>query len=1204
MTDHYSTARMKTGFRDPKGKFHDGPIRIFTLNERATKFRKKAHLPAFNERLGSKEIKRQIMIDLDKVDDDNQDAEAPKSTRILKRDRTTAEMEQMSETTKIFCPNKRRKSKRVEKASQDAQYANNTFQPAGNDHPHHLPPNGSFPPYVYRGGPIPEIPPHGVPQGLQQPIPQHPNIPHQQFQTWAELYSGNGAPLTRPAQPNQPTVYHQPRLRSLAPAIHPQTPGTQTHMPDPLVYPNHGYYDMSTYDSRMMQPGGRKRGREEEPSQDDEPLVTQQPKRRRIRKEYEASQNPEMDRSRQSRPAGGPRMTHGARAVRRVTSQNNESGRRNNSPKSHSQPIHPHNLPQATYATNETLQFTPVQPWSRPQDPIMTPDPTNGIQLGRNVPDPNTPTPTRRMDPPRSNPPPWVDNTQSYGDHISEQYPRQNSRGLHQVQEGQGKNKAGPEDLPDDDDGSFEDSDIDDSADKNDDDVEDDDDKNLQEGIRQSIEDLAPKKVGDSSGSQDAVGDDHVNKMKQLMEEAANATPPTPAPGPSIDLSDPRLYDYSLPPTNPPQPQPRNGSGQVGGRRNLMGGQVTPGTTLATTIQDPASNGQASNNPLQQRVGTNGQHAPSTYGNHPPTNRNGYSGMPWTEAYVLHLHEQVRKGREAQLELDRLRGAVKYLEEARNRTESNNVAPSQPAADLEPSQERNEVVRANGQDANENNPASDPTMANNYRSSAREDQVRVAQQSSLQQPQLVRGQHNTGIDFTPPENRADNVQSLSGSHIADPARHYKNIENDVPEIPNLHQELVSSPQPNPSAPAHQLGSQDQGRFQVRAANEQYSASQNQKSWYTNAPLVNPQAHQDFSNNNGFQMDPYQILNAAPFGLVSDQENRGPHPSGDGYDSGSLQPNFNNYMPAPPHSSAPQVSQGYVIQSGQQHLNNEDQHQHEPQDAYNIGRTYQSPENLPASHTSPQLPTMHQDPSNLTGGRTFEPFDFDVDYLDGYREAVDRFLATDALDPNTVFQTPFGPVADENGVNAGNANNFVPEVDGTNVSPPPQMSAQISPPSQSPPLIICPAAPQPPSVAPSAQVPPAVVNNNNESNDWSTFSMDEYVTHLNRRQPAAAAATTAPPPPATPATIRTTATATTEPTTTPTTARATTTPATTAPPTLPQNLGPAAEEIFTEANLDNIFQDLFEDPDWLQNSGADLAKAFSGENEGGDGNGGT
>ena len=103
-------ARMKSGFKDSKGKVHKGPIRIFTLNERATKFRNKASLPAFNRRGGSDKITNYIVGLLPRGAQD---------TRSLGRDRNATEIKACLALNKGSCPNKKRKSNKASNASRN-----------------------------------------------------------------------------------------------------------------------------------------------------------------------------------------------------------------------------------------------------------------------------------------------------------------------------------------------------------------------------------------------------------------------------------------------------------------------------------------------------------------------------------------------------------------------------------------------------------------------------------------------------------------------------------------------------------------------------------------------------------------------------------------------------------------------------------------------------------------------------------------------------------------------------------------------------------------------------------------------------------------------------------------------------------------------------------------------------------------------------
>lgn len=92
-----------SGYRDGKGKHHEGPPRVASLTEKATKFRQKAGLPHIRNKLGSENIKSYIKSPL---------PTGAKTTKDLDRDPTSAEVNAARVKNKGQHANRRRKSTR------------------------------------------------------------------------------------------------------------------------------------------------------------------------------------------------------------------------------------------------------------------------------------------------------------------------------------------------------------------------------------------------------------------------------------------------------------------------------------------------------------------------------------------------------------------------------------------------------------------------------------------------------------------------------------------------------------------------------------------------------------------------------------------------------------------------------------------------------------------------------------------------------------------------------------------------------------------------------------------------------------------------------------------------------------------------------------------------------------------------------------
>ncbi|KAL6720525.1 hypothetical protein ACLMJK_002449 [Lecanora helva] len=148
-------ARMRSSYTDSKGKKQDAPPRIFTLSERATKFREKAALPAINKRLGSELLKDYTMQRL---------PVGARDIRSLGRDRTAEEVKEMKSLNKGQHPHKRKKAKRENEANQNddgsAFYDDEADEQQQTIQPYYYPGSGSsmtfpgvgFPYAVDQGG--------------------------------------------------------------------------------------------------------------------------------------------------------------------------------------------------------------------------------------------------------------------------------------------------------------------------------------------------------------------------------------------------------------------------------------------------------------------------------------------------------------------------------------------------------------------------------------------------------------------------------------------------------------------------------------------------------------------------------------------------------------------------------------------------------------------------------------------------------------------------------------------------------------------------------------------------------------------------------------------------------------------------------------------------------------------------------------------
>ena len=95
-------------------------VRIYTLNERATKFRNTAACLSWGEKTGSAEKKRYILGLL---------PEGATDTRSLGRDLTKEQQEQLTAANKGMFPNRRRKAKRVLEAQAPMAIPTPNFQP-------------------------------------------------------------------------------------------------------------------------------------------------------------------------------------------------------------------------------------------------------------------------------------------------------------------------------------------------------------------------------------------------------------------------------------------------------------------------------------------------------------------------------------------------------------------------------------------------------------------------------------------------------------------------------------------------------------------------------------------------------------------------------------------------------------------------------------------------------------------------------------------------------------------------------------------------------------------------------------------------------------------------------------------------------------------------------------------------------------------
>ena len=715
------------------------------MNERATKFRKEALLPAFNQRLGSNKIKEGILNELNKIADKDQGGETAPSTRGLKRDRTKEEMDEMAAATKIPCPNKRRKIKRFEESNRNSQNGNDNLHTPEANNPL-LMPNSDSPSIPYDGNLF------GIDNGqtsgamdafeslcsqnLPQPFPQQPDLTAQQPPPWSSLYSENGVPRgqTMGSAGSQQSTWQSiiPPYQTTYPmdweTRHQGSRGPSPYSaPSPISYPQNNSYLPSQYIAQTSQPNALKRGREEEPSQGGHQCAPYQAKRQR---KSAASENPEVERLRQFSQVGA--LRHGAqRSAQKIGPLSQTAGRASAlrgqqvGSQSPSSPIHTSYVPQTPRTTtgvpstnsaypsdgshskidlrstsvshplNDTTSTTPADLTSEPEDSGITLDSAHKVHDERNGRGTTTPVQKKRKDPPQSDSP-----------HCAKRAKTHNGLpcGEEQAHINKGKGRA---ETPDSEDhveeyeaspehnnyinknGDGNGDDTNNGSDEEDgEDGEDDFLADMQEAITNSKQQIPPEKFGESSNSNSAVSDDHVQQMKQMMEKAKTASPKES----DADANEATDVDQDSK-LNPSDPQLYGGNTwqEVVDQSQLTAEML--GSSSPNAVKDLPGNDQAANNAEQQEVPPTAVPTSLSNGEHPD----------W--AYLDQLYARIKSGQEAQLELNQIVEASARQREVSDQTATNSVTRSQAATSPQAGSEETDGATLEGRTTSDHVPS-------------------------------------------------------------------------------------------------------------------------------------------------------------------------------------------------------------------------------------------------------------------------------------------------------------------------------------------------------------------------------------------------------------------------------------------------------------------------------------------------------------------
>jgi len=168
LADRRLIARMKKNYTDDKGNAKLRAVRVFTLSERANKFREKAGLPSFVKRAGSDKILDHIKTTL---------PAGAETAKARGRDLSSEEIKQLKALGQGSRPNNRKKSKRQSEESQ-AQDVVNIVSDGDNNQPQGL-----------------------FPDGGSSEVPSGYLWPSEQDQSVYQAFDGNSAYRSIPQQP-------------------------------------------------------------------------------------------------------------------------------------------------------------------------------------------------------------------------------------------------------------------------------------------------------------------------------------------------------------------------------------------------------------------------------------------------------------------------------------------------------------------------------------------------------------------------------------------------------------------------------------------------------------------------------------------------------------------------------------------------------------------------------------------------------------------------------------------------------------------------------------------------------------------------------------------------------------------------------------------------------------------------------------------